>query len=55
MTGNAQLLNQDELASVEQGLGRSSAQGQMNASLLEVPSLSTDQFKREGAESGAKS
>lgn len=52
MTGdsdrNAQRLKQDELECVEQGLGRRSAQGKVNASLLEVPSLSTDQCRREG-------
>lgn len=53
--GNAPLLNQDELACAEQGLGRSSRQGPVNASFRGggVPSLSTDQFKR-GAGPGAK-
>lgn len=51
MTGNGQLLNHDELKCIGQGPGRSSAQGKVNTSLLEVPSLSTDQFKSEGAES----
>lgn len=53
--GNAPLLNQDELACAEQGLGRSSRHGPVNASFRGggVPSLSTDQFKR-GAGPGAK-
>lgn len=47
--------DQDEQECVEQSLGRSSVQGKGGASLLELPCLSTDQFKREGAEPAAKS
>lgn len=54
MTGNAQLLNQDELACVEQGLGRSSAQGQMNASLLKFHLFPQTSLREKGLNQGQR-
>lgn len=54
MTGNAQLLNQDALACVEQGLGRSSAQGQMNASLLKFHLFPQTSLREKGLNQGQR-
>ena len=42
--------DQEELECVGQSLRQECSQGKVSTSLLEVPSLSTDQSKREGAE-----
>lgn len=47
--------DQEEPGCVEQSLGQECSPGKVSTSLLEIPSLPTDQFKREGAESVAKS